>query len=205
MGLLEKLKSGPTRNNQSLENQTPATRAGAFNTSQMHAQGSMGDEAPGFGKINNEFIASNPIEASNLKFKNSKSYSELDLDGLDQGIRDGALTTSQLHSQGNNTETLNPTTFKQKNATNLNFKSDVGQSKFDLDGLNPGLRAGALNTSQLHSQGVNTEALNPTTTKLKDATNLNFKSDVGQSKFDLDGKLPATGTYRDNAPEGKQF
>ena len=144
MGLLDKLNSGPTRNKQSLVNQTPPTRA-------------------------------------------------------------GASPSSQLHSQGNNTEDFNPTTSKQTNATNLNFKTDVGQSKFDLDGLNPGLRAGALSTSQLHSQGSNTEAFNPSTTKPKDAVNLKFKTQAGHSQFDMDGNLPATGTYRDNAPENKQF
>ena len=127
MGLLDKLNSGPTRNNQSLVNQTP-------------------------------------------------------------GLRPGASPSSQLHAQGANTEDANPTTSNQTNATNLKFKTQVGQSKFDLNGRTPDLRAGALSTSQLHAQGVN-----PTTMKST------------HSQRDLDGKLPSTGTYRDNAPEGANF
>ena len=49
----------------------------------------------------------------------------------------GASETSQLHSQGKNTEDPNPTTFAQKNATSLNFKSSTGHSQFDLDGQTP--------------------------------------------------------------------
>lgn len=49
----------------------------------------------------------------------------------------GSSTTSQLHAQGANTEDPNPTTNKQAQATNLNFKSAAGHSKHDLDGLTP--------------------------------------------------------------------
>jgi len=67
--------------NLDIQGETPATRAGALNTSQMHAQGNLGEEAPGFGRINNEFIAASPQEATNLNYKNTAGYSELDLDG----------------------------------------------------------------------------------------------------------------------------
>ena len=66
----------------SKEGEQITKRAGAFNTSQIHAQGVPGQEAPGFGKINNEFIASKPEEAYNLGYKKQKGMSELDLDGL---------------------------------------------------------------------------------------------------------------------------
>jgi len=184
------------------------------------------------------------------------------LGGIDPTAYAGSLPTSQLHSQGTNTEALNPTTFKQKNATNLEFKIDGEQSKYDLKGLTPGIRefgalptsqthsqgvfsmegqnavndrgesigslsitkiteqdkgkrpasatnlnftkstghsvldletapvttAGALPTSQRHSQGVNTEDPNPTTFVQKNATNLKFQQRGIYSKYDLDGK-----------------
>jgi len=81
MGLLDKLNSGPTKNNQSLVNQTPNTRAASLPTSQMHAQGNFGQEAPGFGKIDQGFIANNKAEATNVKYKQVGEYSKLDLDG----------------------------------------------------------------------------------------------------------------------------
>ena len=81
MGLLDKLNSGPTQNNQSFVGQTPATRAAAAPTSQMHAQGNFGQEAPGFGKIDKGFIANNKQEATNVKYKQTGEYSALDLDG----------------------------------------------------------------------------------------------------------------------------
>ena len=68
-------------------------------------------------------------------------------------------------------------------------------------GNRPGQYAGSSETSQLHSQGVNTEDPNPTTTQRKDATNLNFKSSAGHSKFDLDGKTPEG--YNDKIKSGE--
>lgn len=67
--------------NLDLQGETPKIRAGALNTSQMHAQGNIGQEAAGFGRINNDFIASTPQEASNLNYKITRDYSELDLNG----------------------------------------------------------------------------------------------------------------------------
>ena len=85
MGILEKFEAGdPKASGQSAQKTPgvpPATRAAALNTSQMHAQGNIGDEAPGFGKVTKGFIATNQEEATNLNFKQSGPYSELDLDG----------------------------------------------------------------------------------------------------------------------------
>ncbi len=86
MGILEKFEAGDPKAsgqsaNPSAPGVPPATRAAALNTSQMHAQGSIGDEAPGFGKVTKGFIATNQEEATNLNFKQSGPYSELDLDG----------------------------------------------------------------------------------------------------------------------------
>ena len=57
------------------------------------------------------------------------------LGGLNPAAYPGSSPTSQLHSQGVNTEDPNPTTFAQKDASNLSFKSSAGHSEFDLDGL----------------------------------------------------------------------
>ena len=86
MGILKKFEAGDAKAsgqsaNPSAPGVPPATRAAALNTSQMHAQGSIGDEAPGFGKVTKGFIATNQEEATNLNFKQSGPYSELDLDG----------------------------------------------------------------------------------------------------------------------------
>ena len=102
MGLLDKLNSGPTQNNQSLVGVTPSTRAAALPTSQMHAQGNFGEEAIGFGRIDKGFIASSKQEAINVKYKQTGEYSKLDLNGREPARREGALSTSQLHAQGNN-------------------------------------------------------------------------------------------------------
>ena len=56
-------------------------RAGAQATSQMHAQGDFGKEAPGFGTVNKGFVASTPQEATSAGYKSSREYSKLDLDG----------------------------------------------------------------------------------------------------------------------------
>lgn len=140
----------------------------------------------------------------------------------------GASPSSQTHSQGafdmegqgavndrgESIGSLSSTTGNGANrpasATNLNFKKSTGHSVLDLDGGLPGIRAGALPTSQLHAQGTNTEASNPSTAgngnqRPTSATNLNFKTQVGQSQYDLDGQLPSTGTYRDNSPEDAAF
>lgn len=61
-------------------------------------------------------------------------------------------------------------------------------SRLGLKGEQQEKRAGALSTSQLHAQGVA-------------PTNMRAEHSV----HDLDGKVPATGTYRDNAPEGANF
>jgi len=66
-----------------------------------------------------------------------KQGKDISFQGNKPGLYAGASVTSQLHSQGVNTEDPNPTTFAQKNATNLNFKSSAGHSQFDLDGLTP--------------------------------------------------------------------
>jgi len=95
--------------------------------------------------------------------------------------RSGALSTSQLHSQGNNTEELNPSTSNQKDAVNLKFKTSAGHSQFDLDGATPSTRPGANPGSQLHAQNVN-----PTTMK------------ADHSIHDLNGDTP--GKYLDNPP-----
>lgn len=68
-------------------------------------------------------------------------------------------------------------------------------------GKQPPLYAGNNPASQLHAQGENTEELNPTTTKLSDATNLKFKTQLGHSKFDLDGLTP-TDKYYDRVKSG---
>lgn len=59
------------------------------------------------------------------------------LNGVRPANYAGSSATSQLHAQGENTEDPNPTTNKQAQATNLNFKSAAGHSQFDIDGLTP--------------------------------------------------------------------
>ena len=113
--------------------------------------------------------------------KNQLPGSNLGLKGATPGTRTGALSTSQLHSQGNNTEDLNPSTSNQNDAVNLKFKTSAGHSQFDLDGATPATRENALATSQLHAQGVN-----PTSMK------------AGHSVHDLDGANQAK--YLDNPP-----
>ncbi len=61
-------------------------------------------------------------------------------------------------------------------------------SRLGLQGTTPEKREGALTTSQLHAQGTA-----PTQMRAE------------HSIFDLDGKQPSTGTYRENAPEGANF
>ena len=111
----------------------------------MHAQGDIGKEAPGFGKINNEFIASTPAEASNLKFKNSREYSSLDLDGQTPPLRAGAQHTSQIHAQGRPGEEAAGfgrvdagfIASSPKEASNLGYKKTREFSKLDFDGETP--------------------------------------------------------------------
>lgn len=64
-----------------LKGEVPTTRAGALPTSQMHAQGDFGKEAPGFGKVDKGYVAASPQEATNAGYKSSREYSKLDLDG----------------------------------------------------------------------------------------------------------------------------
>lgn len=64
-----------------LKGQDLKTRAGAQSTSQMHAQGDFGKEAPGFGTVNKGFIAQTPQEATSAGYKSSREYSKLDLNG----------------------------------------------------------------------------------------------------------------------------
>jgi len=75
------LKNQLEQSNLGLKGETPGTRAGAQSTSQMHAQGDFGAEAPGFGKIDKGFVAATPQEATNAGFKSSREYSQLDLNG----------------------------------------------------------------------------------------------------------------------------
>ena len=63
-----------------------------------------------------------------------KQGKDISYQGNKPGLYAGASETSQLHSQGKNTEDPNPTTFTKKAATSLNFKSSAGHSQFDLDG-----------------------------------------------------------------------
>ena len=145
MGLLDKLNSGPTQNKQSLVGKTPGTRSAALPTSQMHAQGNFGEEAPGFGKVNNEFVARNQAEATNLKYKKTKEYSALDLNGVTPATRAAALPTSQMHAQGNFGQEA-PGFGKidkgfiannKAEATNVKYKSSREYSTLDLDGGTP--------------------------------------------------------------------
>lgn len=90
----------------------------------------------------------------------------------------------------------------------------LAESKFGLKGVQPEIREGALPTSQLHAQGT---AMKPDHSKfdLDGADQDKYKDLVGEgihkdikadnSELDIDGKLPATGTYKDNAPEGATF
>ena len=64
-----------------LKGETPATRAAALPSSQMHAQGDIGKEAAGFGRVDAGFIASSPKEASNLGYKKTREFSKLDING----------------------------------------------------------------------------------------------------------------------------
>lgn len=145
MGLLDKFNEGPTINGQSLEGKTPITRAGSLNTSQMHAQGNMGDEAEGFGVIDKGFIASSAMEATNLGYKKTGDYSKLDLDGATPITRAGAQNTSQMHAQGSMGDeapgfgVINSGFIASSpvEATNLGYKTGE-YSKLDLDGGTPG-------------------------------------------------------------------
>ena len=69
------------------------------------------------------------------------------------------------------------------------LKNQIG-SRHGLKGETPDVRGGALKTSTLHFQ-----------------SSINDSPDIEQkpSNLDLDGKKPAAGTYRDNAPEGASF
>lgn len=69
------------------------------------------------------------------------------------------------------------------------LKNQIG-SKHGLGGVTPDIRDGAQNTSTLHNQS---------------SINNNPAIDPKPSSLDLDGIPPATGTYRDNAPEGASF
>lgn len=84
MGLLDKFNQSESNQIRkgTREGKSVAHRAGASSTSQIHAQGNIGEEAPGFGKVGAGFIASTPEEASNLSYKKGKSFSDLDLDGV---------------------------------------------------------------------------------------------------------------------------
>ena len=63
--------------------------------------------------------------------------SQHSLGGITPAVREGALTTSELHAQG-----IDPNKIMKPN-----------HSVHDFDGLTPAIREGALRTSQLHSQG----------------------------------------------------
>ena len=199
-------KSSGEYSNLDLDGKTPGIRSAALPSSQMHAQGNIGKEAAGFGRINNSFIASTPAEASNLKFKNSREYSSLDLDGETPAIRAAALPSSQMHAQGKlgaeapgfgkiNNDFIASTPAE---ASNLKFKNSREYSSLDLDGKTPGIRAGALNTSQMHAQGdIGKEA--PGFGKINnrfiastpaEASNLKFKNSREYSSLDLDGQTP---------------
>lgn len=83
MGILDKF-NGSTSNlikQGTKEGQNVTHRAGSKSTSQMHAQGNLGDEVEAFGKVTKGFIASTPEEATNLSYKQTGNYSEIDLDG----------------------------------------------------------------------------------------------------------------------------
>lgn len=69
------------------------------------------------------------------------------------------------------------------------LKNQIG-SVHGLNGQKPDLRDGANPNSTLHNQSSinNSPAIDPK-----------------PSILDLDGTPPATGTYRDNAPEGASF
>lgn len=147
MGLLDKFNESDSELIRvgTKEGEQVTKRAGAFNTSQIHAQGKPGEEAPGFGKINNEFIASTPEEAYNLGYKKNKGMSEIDLDGATPEKRAGAFNTSQIHAQGKpgeeaigfgriNNEFI---ASKPSEAYNLGYKKTKGMSEVDLDGATP--------------------------------------------------------------------
>ena len=83
MGILDKFNQSESNQIRkgTREGKSVTHRAGSWSTSQIHAQGNIGEEAPGFGKVNAGFIASTPEEASNLSYKKGRSFSDLDLDG----------------------------------------------------------------------------------------------------------------------------
>ena len=68
------------------------------------------------------------------------------------------------------------------------LKDQLTQSRLGKKGATPPTREGANPNSQVHAQEAR-----PTVTK------------AAHSEYDLDGKKPARGTYRDNAPEGASF
>jgi hypothetical protein len=68
------------------------------------------------------------------------------------------------------------------------LKDQLTQSRLGKKGATPPTREGANPNSQVHAQEAR-----PTVMK------------AAHSEYDLDGKKPARGTYRDNAPEGASF
>ena len=81
-----------------------------------------------------------------IKSSFESNPSQHSLGGVTPPIREGALTTSELHAQG-----IDP---------NKVMKPD--HSIHDFDGLAPAVREGALNTSQLHAQGEDgSRTINP--------------------------------------------
>lgn len=72
----------------------------------------------------------------------------------------------------------------------MGILTDQIGSVHGLNGQTPDQREGAKNTSTLHNQ-----------------SSINNQPGISQtpSVLDLDGTPPATGTYRDNAPEGASF
>jgi hypothetical protein len=68
------------------------------------------------------------------------------------------------------------------------LKDQLKQSRLGKKGATPPTREGANPNSQVHAQEAR-----PTVMK------------AAHSEYDLDGKKPARGTYRDNAPEGASF
>jgi len=68
------------------------------------------------------------------------------------------------------------------------LKDQLTQSRLGKKGATPPTREGASPNSQVHAQEAR-----PTVMK------------AAHSEYDLNGKKPASGTYRDNAPEGASF
>lgn len=83
MGILDKFNNSDSNliKNGTKEGENVTHRAGSKSTSQMHAQGNLGAEVDAFGKVTAGFIASTPEEATNLQYKQTGTYSEIDLDG----------------------------------------------------------------------------------------------------------------------------